>query len=409
MSSQAACAICNKPIADTELLFTLQCDRHVAHGTHQTTLCPVVGCGVQGVSVVGVPMQTGLVASPHVSAAELQARARRLEQAAVRRSEPLVLKEPGFIESALGWTLKIASSIAQSGVPDDENSDPRVLLKAGVPLKTLVQKHGFDITELINDHRITIRDFFTNGYDMNDMCGAFSRMDRIEGMDVLWVLGMTDAYLTQCPALSQVETMKARLGFTPDHLVEKLGYRFVPGAWTIPQMIDAGLTMTRVKKEGLRTKQEWQQLAATARGNQDLLLFGVTQELVDDLLDEDAEPPSSILVATPILTPETAALATQASYRSVGAVPTPAITTLARNAPPAAKPAARSSFIPPPVAAVPMSPARQYELQQQQHQQQQQQQQQQQAVASRSRNVISAAPKLVDRPSLVFKVPTGRK
>ncbi len=36
---------------------------------------------------------------------------------------------------------------------------------------------------------MTIRDFFTNGYTMSDMCTAFSRMNRDEGMDVRPVIG----------------------------------------------------------------------------------------------------------------------------------------------------------------------------------------------------------------------------
>ena len=217
------------------------------------------------------------------------------------------MKERGYIGSLIEWGVKTAASLAESGVPDDESSNPYKLLKAGVPLTTLVHKHGFDITELINDHRVTIRDFFTNGYTMSDMCTAFSRMNRDEGMDVVWVLGMTDAYLTQCPSLSQVDVMKSQLGFTPQHLIDKLGYQFVPGAWTMPQMIDAGLTMEIVKRQGMRTIQEFQQLASTARGTEDLIRFGVTQALIDDLLDENmlgtpaATQPPSLLVATPVV------------------------------------------------------------------------------------------------------------
>jgi hypothetical protein len=315
-----SCAYCNKSIANTEVYWELDCGKHLGHGTHQSIACPVVGCGkAVGTAAQLAPTGQQKTGSAHVSSAELEARARRRAANASRRTEPLSPPQRSAIGSFFGEVLRIAGRVTEASIPDEESGDPYALLRAKVPLETLVAKHGFDITELINDHGVTIADFFENGYTIGEMCNAFgSRMNRAEGMNVLYYLGMTDEFITALPQLSQVETMKSRLGFTPDALVKQLGYSFKPGprAWTLPQMLDVGLTMPMVMEQGMRTLQEWQELKATARTNDDLRRFGVTPALEAQLKNETA-----LLVAPAPSNP--AVKAATAPVRSAGTATAP--------------------------------------------------------------------------------------
>jgi len=209
-------------------------------------------------------------------------RSRRLAQNAARRTEPLKPYEPSH--AVEGWAvslLRVFGRVGEASHPDDESEDPVALLDAHVPLQTMVRKHGFDITELINDPPgVTIADFFRNGYTIGEMCDAFSsRMNPTEGMRVLYFLGMTDEFISARPDQAQVHIMKSRMGFNTDSLLHDLDYRFVPGRWTLPQMLEVGLTMPVVMAKGMQTRDEWIQLQGTRANDADLIRFGVTPEL----------------------------------------------------------------------------------------------------------------------------------
>jgi hypothetical protein len=297
-----ACAFCGTSIADTEVMVELNCGKHLAHGTHMAMHCPVPGCGaphaVQS-PLSGTPAVRTATAQQqqqqrkihHVSAEELAAREQRIQDSVGRRVEPLCPPERSTIGEFFGSVLRLAGRVREANIPDDESSDPYALLRAKVPLTELVKKHGFDITELINDHGVTIVDFVSNGYTIGEMCNAFgSRMNPVEGMDVLYYLGMTDEFFTAVPDLVQVPVMRQRLGYTPQALIDKFGYRFCPGKWTLPQMLDAGLNMALVMQCGMRSVQEWHQLRATATSMKELAQFGVTPELEGQLIDDS--PPA---------------------------------------------------------------------------------------------------------------------
>jgi transposase len=163
-----------------------------------------------------------------------------------------------------------------------------------VPLKEIVERHGYDITELINDHGITINDFLRNGYALGEMCDAFSsRMNEREGMDVLYYLGVAAEHIRLMP----METLRSRLGYRPE-MLEILGYRFAPsGAWTIADMIGVGLTMPLVIKAGMQTAADWERLKAASAPVtlQMLQAFGVTPELEASLVTR-ADLPSAVAV-----------------------------------------------------------------------------------------------------------------
>ena len=89
--------------------------------------------------------------------------------------------------------------------------------------------------------------------------------------------------------------MKAKLGLTVDTLINRLDYKFVPGRWTIPQMIEVGLTMPVVMRQGMRTTEEWAQLRATARTTSDLLQFGATPLLEAQLIHPTLGKPIPLL------------------------------------------------------------------------------------------------------------------
>lgn len=303
-----SCAYCTLAIKDSDVYWELKCKKHLAHGSHGTTRChictPIAGDAIQDTaSVTNSPAVVPQSTQPHgyiVPWHEQQARLRRLENNAARRTESLKPEEPSAITSFFTGLLQVAGRVAEASEPEDESGNPEVLVDAKVPLKTLVQKHGFDITELIKDHQFTIAHFFRNGYTIGEMADAFSsRMNPTEGMDVLYYLGMTDQFLSDLPQLSQVPIMKAKLGLTVDTLISRLDYKFVPGRWTIPQMIEVGLTMPVVMRQGMRTTEEWAQLRATARNTSDLLQFGETPLLVAQLVRPTVSEPAVETVAQP--------------------------------------------------------------------------------------------------------------
>ncbi len=313
-----SCAYCAKPIKNTEFCLKLRCGQHLAHGTHNTTICSIcpgpattAAAAVGSVAAAVVPSTAvaatatatapvAVVAPKFVSGEEQRARARRIADAPKRRKEPFKPYEPSFFAGVVANLLQVAGRVGEASIPDDESSDPFALLEARVPLKTLVTKHGFDITELINDHGVTIADIFRTChpedrmYTMSEMCDAFgSRMNRDEGMRVLYYLGMTDRYLTERPEQSQVDVMREKLGFSLQSLVSDLGYHFEPGVWTLGQMVDMGMTMDWVMKQGMRTWDEWDELRQTARNANDITRFAVTPALTALLLrfDQPSLPP----------------------------------------------------------------------------------------------------------------------
>jgi hypothetical protein len=313
------CVYCPHPIKNSEVYWELKCGRHMAHGSHGTTVCRVCTRteATAAAAAVDAVYDSGETPTLHqrledlkqgqqepvgrapasssasiVPAHEQAARDRRIANNVARRSEPLRPYEPSLIEGWFGSLLGVAGRVEEASLPDEESGDPVALLNAGVPLATLVRKHGFDITELINDPpAVTIADFYRNGYTMGEMCDAFaSRMNTTEGMRVLYFLGMTDEYISARPHQSQVAVMKERLGFNVESLIRDLDYRFVPGRWTLPQMVEVGLTMPVVMRMGMRTWDEWLELRATAETMDDLDQFGATPQLEAKLIQS---PPSS--------------------------------------------------------------------------------------------------------------------
>jgi len=284
------CVYCPHPIKDSEVYWPLKCGRHLAHGTHGTSRCTV--CSKIGGEAAPPATPSGSQPAPQAVAScnetsgdprdpQHPSRVRRLAQNAARRTEPLKPYEPATnVEGWAGQLLRVFGRVAESSIPDDESEDPVALLDARIPLQTLVRKHGFDITELINDYAVDISDFFRNGYTIGEMCDAFdSRMNPTEGMRVLYFLGMTDEFISARPDQAQVPIMKARLGFNVDKLLSDLDYRFVAGRWTLPQMLEVGLTMPVVMAKGMQTQEEWLQLQNTRASDVDLIRFGVTPEL----------------------------------------------------------------------------------------------------------------------------------
>lgn len=289
------CVYCPHPIKNDDVFWVLKCGNHMAHGTHGTTLCRACARVDTPVTIAGpVPVAPQQQQQQAPAAVTQNPNAlRRLANNAARRTETLKPYQPSGLVSWFGGFLRVAGRVGEASIPDDESDDPLALLAAGVSLTTMVKKHGFDITELINDHGITIADFFRNGYTIGDMCDAFgSRMNLPEGMRVLYYLGMTDEYISAMPQHSQPAVMKARLGFNVDSLIRDLDYKFVPGRWTLPQMVEVGLTMPVVMKQGMQTLEDWLALRATARNDLDLFHFGVTPQLEASL-------------ARPGLTPQT--------------------------------------------------------------------------------------------------------
>lgn len=176
--------------------------------------------------------------------------------------------------------------------------------------------------------------------------------------------------------------MKAKLGLTVDTLISRLEYKFVPGRWTIPQMIEVGLTMPVVMQHGMQTTDEWAELKATARNTSDLLQFGFTPLLESQLVHPMAHEPT----ATPPPTPSTGMSPSNAPI--YGPIipkqwPPPgiAVPVVASSLPSSARVANYSwgSKLPPDVMAQPTAPVHQM-------------------VAPR----VDTTPKLVDRPTLLL-------
>jgi len=277
------CAHCKKNIPNTMAFLELKCGKHIGCMSHNTLKCPVAGCGVA--DAIGQQQQQQSVPMPqHAMPGVMDTEAIKRKSVMARRArEPLNPPQPGSLKKFGGGVLRIFSKLTDAGKPNDESSDPFVLLREHVPLKDIVNTHYMDITELINDHAVTINDFFGNGYNMSMMCDAFSsRMNKTEGLSVLYNLGISAEHFFCTPDLVQVGVMQDKLGYTPEWL-KHFGYKFVPGQLTIPQMMNVGLTMPLVMECGLKEKSEWTQLKATADSEDQLEDFGWTPQLENQL------------------------------------------------------------------------------------------------------------------------------
>lgn len=276
-----SCAYCGKAISNTQGYIQLRCNVHLAHSSHEKLSCPVVGCGVSHEEAAAAKIATSV--SPSTGGEDPEV-VRRKAAAATRIREPLVPFRPGKVGQFIGGVMRTVSKISSASVPDHDSNDPFTLLKARVPLADVVNKRGFDITELINDYGVTINDFFGNGYAMSEMCDAFSsRMNSTEGMDVLYHLGISAEHFRLLPQYVQVDVLRKKLGYEA-RMLPQLGYTFTAGAWTLPQMLSVGLTMPLVTQCGLQFRNDWEQLKAGATPEQ-LHQFGWCKPLEDALID----------------------------------------------------------------------------------------------------------------------------
>lgn len=289
-----SCAICNKAITDAEAFFKLDCNMHLAHISHRTLDCALC-----------TPVQ-GKVAPVAGKAANTTATKEISDEAAIRKAiaserarEPLSPPNPGFLGKMLGGVRKAVTLVSESSKPDWESNDPFKLLRARVPLRDLVNVHGYDITELINDHGVTINDFFENGYKLGDMCDAFSsRMNRKEGLDVLYFLRIDAEHFRQCPDMVQVPVIKQKLGYVGAAL-RNYGFAFRPGPdmWTLPEMLEAGMTFSDAVAAGMTRKSDWARVRVTGTPQQVAMFRPEESVLVDDTALVNS--PSAIYVSEP--------------------------------------------------------------------------------------------------------------
>lgn len=205
----------------------------------------------------------------------------------------------------VGAVLSGVSQMVAASAPVEESTDPFVLLKAQVPLASImVGKHAIGIAELINDHGVTINDFFGNGYTIGDMCDAFpTRMNPQGGLDVLSNLGMHEEHFRRFPQLSQIGIVKDRLGYTPADMVRRFGYQYkspvTQGGWTLSELVSVGLTMPLVIEAGMTHRNQWEELKQTGTPAE-LALFGATPALIAALAVSAPAPlPPLVQAATP--------------------------------------------------------------------------------------------------------------
>jgi hypothetical protein len=197
--------------------------------------------------------------------------------------KPLSVRQ-NVVAAVCASALETIGRLVDRNKPDTQSRDPRVLLDQRIPLTQLVNVHGMDITELINDHGINLNDFFERGYTMTHMCDAFSsRLNKKDGLAVLYALGMSVDHFTMVPQYTQEEVMREKLGYDPSWLL-KFGYRFDPNKHTLTQLVGLGLTMPMVMNAGLRTKSQWEHLKRTGASRNELAKFGCTPQLEAELL-----------------------------------------------------------------------------------------------------------------------------
>ena len=276
-----SCALCDKPISNDDSFFELNCGVHLGHAHHKSLKC---GCTNQNVgSSLVAPSSPSVVSSKH---------ARMLNRDA---TEPLVPRQHGPVSSFIGTILSSVSQLVAASAPVEESNDPFVLLRARVPLtRVMVEKHAIGIAELINDHGVTINDFFGNGYTIGDMCDAFpTRMNTETGLDVLGSLGMHEEHFRRLPQLSQIGLVRDRLGYVPADMVRRFGYQYAnpsSGGWTLSELVSVGLDMPLVMEAGLVRRNQWEELKQTGTPAE-LALFGATPALVSSLAAPVVDPP----------------------------------------------------------------------------------------------------------------------
>lgn len=279
-----SCVVCNNKIADAHAFLEMRCGMHLAHSFHQIVRCPHPNCATAAATPVKGQVLPTASRQPPAARDEI---ALRRALSAERAKEPLC---PPQIESSTGMKLvsgfmRTVTRLSETFKPDSESSDPFTLLAARVPLVDIRDKHGMDITEMINDYGVTINDFFKHGYALGDMCDAFSsRMNTQEGMDVLYFLGIGSEHFRVCPELVQPQVIRTKLGYVPQHLLQ-LGFQFDSNfRWTIPEMVRVGLTMPILMEAGLTLAADWAQIKATATLPGQLTEFGVTRALEAQLV-----------------------------------------------------------------------------------------------------------------------------
>lgn len=293
-----SCGICKKGLLDTDIQIELDCGKHLAHAVHDSFDC--AECTA-----------TGATTRPIASKAEPSAVERRKQLSAARIGEPLGTNRHsgggGAAAPSTGSLILSSVSAAfskhlvpifsRTGAPV-ESLPPRELLANKVPLADLVNKYGYDITELINDHELTINDFFEHEYTVGEMIDAFSsRMNAKEGLDVLSALGIQAEHFRCVPELVMADLMRKKIGYKPSDLVDRFHFQYKSPvthpeeAWTLQEMIDAGLTFEDVMRAGMQCEVQWNELKQTAAP---LVLprlekqFGITPELVKNQLIPEA-------------------------------------------------------------------------------------------------------------------------
>lgn len=187
--------------------------------------------------------------------------------------------------------IRGTTSWFNSGKTSETSTDPHYLLKRRYPLEKMVGEKGLGLTELINSFGVNINDFLINGYTIEDMCLAFPRMNKRQGIEALQVLGLSSEHFRLIPDSVCPAAMAEYIGYHPDHLLTQFGYTFAPasrGGWTLPQMLHSGLTMKHVIDAGLRYISEWSELIRGATPEQ-MTRFGFNKALFPRI-QKDPQP-----------------------------------------------------------------------------------------------------------------------
>lgn len=295
-----SCALCDKPISNSDAYFELKCGLHLGHSHHGTLKCATCDKPAPDVHPPP-PAQAVKGPMPVIVASRSTERYDRMLKR--EQTEPLapVQAKRGYASSFIGGLLSKVSVLMASGGPVEDSSDPFVLLGARVPLKeVMVGRHAIGITELINDHGVTINDFFCNGYSIGDMCEAFpARMTRENGLDVLGNLGMHEEHFRRLPELAQIGIARDKLGYSPSDMVRRFGLEYkspkTEDGWTLAELVRVGMDMPLIMEAGLKHRHEWEELKQTGTA-QEVALFKATPALVSSLVIAVVHPPLPLAV-----------------------------------------------------------------------------------------------------------------
>lgn len=262
------CGICREPLLDSQLQWGLDCNRHIGHSTHESYDCNE--CGLKDGKV-----QPQSISQKQPEMTEVE---RRKQMSASRINEPLGASGSGvgaangqsFVGSVLSAVSnRLAPLFSRAGAPV-ENLPPRELLALKIPLKEMVSKYGYDITELINDHRLNINDFFEHGYTVGEMIDAFpSRMNMKDGMTVMSLLGIQAEHFRCVPDLVSADVMAKKIGYKASDLVDRFDLKYKSpvtdggDAWTLQELVDNGLTLADMQRAGLECEVQWDELKQT--------------------------------------------------------------------------------------------------------------------------------------------------